>query len=247
MARNHGEEPVEGREIVSLNEYRESVQHPALSLVEAYWEGLREGRLVPRRAEVDPRGIDQALEYAFILERIAPGMARFRLAGMHLNDLMGMEVRGMPLTSFFVPDARSLISETLEHVFEEPATARLSLAGESGLGKPDLEAELLLLPLKSDLGDISRVLGCLVARGDIGRTPRRFSITETRRNPLLRDIPEDYLDHCTEPPLREPDPEPLGFLEPVLPFQHDRSHKPDSSAPLRAERPYLKLVRNAGD
>ncbi|MEM1421046.1 MAG: PAS domain-containing protein, partial [Pseudomonadota bacterium] len=61
------------------------MQHPGLSLVEAYWEGLRAGRLVPRRADVDPRGIDQALEYSFILERIAPGMARFRLAGMHLN------------------------------------------------------------------------------------------------------------------------------------------------------------------
>ena len=55
---------------------------------------------MPRRAEIDPRGIENALEYAFILERIAPGMARIRLAGIHLSDLMGMEVRGMPLTSF---------------------------------------------------------------------------------------------------------------------------------------------------
>lgn len=246
MAQNRGEETV----IVSLNEFRGSMQHPGLSLVEAYWEGLREGRLVPRRADVDPRGIDQALEFAFILERIAPGMARFRLAGMHLNDLMGMEVRGMPLTSFFVPEARPMISETLEHVFEEPATARLLLAGERGLGKPELEAELLLLPLKSDLGDISRVLGCLVARGDVGRTPRRFTVTETRRNPLLQSAIEDRYDPRPEPPLRNVEPtlseaQPLSLHEPHVPFEHGQTRINEPRLP--AERPYLRLVRNADD
>ena len=240
MAQNNGEEET----VVSLTEYRGSMQHPALSTVEAYWEALRAGRLVPRRAEVDPRGIDQALEYAFILERVAPGMARFRLAGMHLNDLMGMEVRGMPLTSFFAPDARRTVSETLEHVFEEPATARLILEGECGIGKPELPAELLLLPLKSDLGDISRILGCLVARGTIGRSPRRFTVSEIHRTPLLKP-------HAVDPSAFEtpeiddsatlPNPASLGFRDPPKPF----TPRPTASqaAPLRGERPYLKLVR----
>lgn len=63
----------------------------------AYWDELRQGRAVPTRADVQPAGIGDGLDYAFILERIAPGAARFRLAGRHLVDLMGMEVRGMPL------------------------------------------------------------------------------------------------------------------------------------------------------
>ena len=57
-----------------------------MAQMRAYWEGLRADRLVPQRAEVDPRGIERALEYAFILDRIAPGIGRFRLAGMHLTD-----------------------------------------------------------------------------------------------------------------------------------------------------------------
>ena len=65
----------------------------------AYWDELRQGRAVPTRADVQPAGIGDGLDYAFILERIAPGAARFRLAGRHLVDLMGMEVRGMPLCS----------------------------------------------------------------------------------------------------------------------------------------------------
>ncbi|MGB0660168.1 MAG: PAS domain-containing protein [Mangrovicoccus sp.] len=174
--------------IVSLKRYRNTMQHSALSTVEAYWQGLRAGRVVPSRSEVDPRGIDKSLEFAFILERIAPGMARFRLAGMHLNDLMGMEVRGMPLTSFFVPDARRQISDALEHVFEEPAIARFRLVAEAGIGKPENEASLLILPLKSDLGDISRALGVLVYEGDIGRTPRRFTVSHMEVEPLVTPI-----------------------------------------------------------
>lgn len=191
-------------DIVSLKCYKTTMQHSAISQLEAYWHGLRAGRVVPNRSDVDPRGIDRALEFAFVLERIAPGMARFRLAGMHLNDLMGMEVRGMPITSFFVPDGRRQISDALEHVFEEPSIARLHLVAERGIGKPQNDAEMIILPLKSDLGDISRALGCLVCEGDIGRTPRRFTIEEISVEPLIAGV-----DPVGAPIVRAPvDPTP---------------------------------------
>ncbi|MCV6598419.1 MAG: PAS domain-containing protein [Mangrovicoccus sp.] len=228
--------------------------HSSLSMIDAYWEGLRAGRLVPRRSDVDPRGIDRALEHAFILERIAPGMARFRLAGMHLNDLMGMEVRGMPLTSFFSPQERRDVSELLEYVFEEPAKVRLRLTAERSIGKPSLEAELLLLPLKSDLGDISRVLGCFVASGEIGRTPRRFRVAETQKTPLLLPAPEaaPQADPSPKPDLNiAPSHKPgEGFAERPTVFRKAADPAPgapdpkDPAKPLRGERPYLKLVRN---
>ncbi len=153
----------------------------------AYWEALRRGRLVPARSDVDPRGIERALEYAFIIERVAPGMGRFRLAGMHLNDLMGMEVRGMPLTAMFTPEGRRRIAEVTEAMFQDPAIVELTLRAETGIGKPPLNARLLLLPLKSDLGDITRALGCLVAEGEaIGRTPRRFEVMAAQVAPIVQ-------------------------------------------------------------
>lgn len=167
-----------GDNVVSFSEVRGNMTFPAISEVRAYWEGLRNGRQVPMRSDVDPRGIERALEHAFILERVAPKVARFRLAGMHLTDLMGMEVRGMPMTSFFTPAARMAASDAVEQVFAGPAVAELTLTAETGFGKPALEARMLILPLQSDLGDISRALGCLVADGRIGRAPRRFEIAE---------------------------------------------------------------------
>jgi hypothetical protein len=176
---------VRGSNVVSLAAQRAEQVFPALREVEAYWEGLRNGRPVPTRADIDPRGMQSALEYAFILERIAPGIARFRLAGMHLTDLMGMEVRGMPLTAMFVPDSRAKISEALEAVCETPQVTIVTLQGERSIGRGHIEAQLLLCPLKSDLGDVTRILGCLQSNGEIGRQPRRFEITDISTRPLL--------------------------------------------------------------
>ncbi len=169
-----------GRKIVSLSRYRSEMHHPALKQIDAYWEGLRTepknaGR-VPRRADIDPRGIERALHQAFILERIAPGLARLRIAGMHLNDLMGMEVRGMPFTSLFTAPARRRMTEILESVFEGPRKAEIAIVAEKGIGRPALSGRILLLPLRSDLGDVTRILGAFATTGNIGRTPRRFDI-----------------------------------------------------------------------
>jgi hypothetical protein len=175
-----------------------SMKHPAIAQIDAYWEALRGDRQVPLRAEVDPRGIDQALENAFILERIAPTVARFRLAGTHLNELMGMEVRGMPVTALFDPADRATVTALLEHVFEEPAKARLRLEAAAGAWtQSGPVGELILLPLRSDLGDISRALGCLVTDGaPLGRAPHRFHIAAEEIRPLqgmVRAVrPSDY-------------------------------------------------------
>lgn len=151
-------------------------RHSALAEVEAYWDALRETRAVPSRSEIDPRGIQRALPNAFILEQIAPSFARIRVAGSQLNDLMGMETRGMPVSSLFQPEARGELARTLNKVFDMPARARISLRGQPGFGKPELVAQMLLLPMMDDFGDVTRILGCVAYDGAIGQTPRRFSI-----------------------------------------------------------------------
>jgi hypothetical protein len=171
--------------IVSLAEFRENVQHGALAQIESYWESLRKGRIMPSRSEIDPRGITSVLEHAFILERVARGVGRFRLAGIHLNDVMGMEVRGMPLTALILPESRDEMSAALSAVFDEPAIVRLTLGSDTGLGRSPMDARMLLLPLRSDLGDVSRVLGGFVTNGKIGRAPRRFGITAQSRRTLI--------------------------------------------------------------
>jgi hypothetical protein len=180
-------ENMSGTNIVELPVRRSDSNFPAISLVEAYWHGVRNNRAVPLRTDIEPRGLSKALEYAFILERIAPGVARFRLAGAHLTDLMGMEVRGMPLSAMFLPETRTRLREVLESVFADPCLVTMSLSAEKGIGRDELEAQILLTPLKSDLGDVDRILGCFQSNSDIGRQPRRFSIEEVVVRRILTD------------------------------------------------------------
>jgi hypothetical protein len=200
-----------GSNIISLLPRRNEMVFPALREVEAYWDGLRNGRPVPSRSDINPRGMQAALEFTFILERIAPGVARFRLAGMHLTDLMGMEVRGMPLTAMFTPESRAEISKAIEAVCETPQITTITLKGERGIGRGSLDAQLLLCPLKSDLGDVNRILGCLQSKGEIGRQPRRFKAVEATSRPLIGAATEEapMMEGLTE----KGSPIPQGFAE----------------------------------
>ncbi|MES2664767.1 MAG: PAS domain-containing protein [Pseudomonadota bacterium] len=146
----------------------------ALQQVRAYWEGLRRGGQVPLRAAVDPRGIAAVLDQVFMAERIGPGLARFRIAGMQINQLCGAEVRGLPLSLLIAPAARSQFAATLERVFAQGSLAEIAVEAETGLGRPGLEGRLLLLPLAGPDGATDLCLGCLALEGDIARTPRRF-------------------------------------------------------------------------
>lgn len=241
---------VEDGKVVSIAGKRKDSRASVASEVLAYWEALRGGRQVPLRSEVDPRGIERALEYAFVLERVAPSIARFRLAGMHCTDLMGMEVRGMPATTFFTPAWRQKFSQILEGVFQGPEMADLTLVGEAGYGKPELKARMLILPLKSDLGDISRALGCLVTEGPIGRPPRRFDLLEAR---ILKVVAGQPLGMPAPRPIPDPvdassdAPQPTPELA-ETPSTFEGAPTGQRTAP-RPERPktrgaHLRLVKS---
>jgi len=147
--------------------------YPAIALVQAYWETLRDGRAAPVRAEIDPRPLAGALDTLFIAEMVAPGVARLRLCGQHFNELLGMEPRGMPLSMFFAPEARDGLAKALAQV-AQGARAALPLRAEKGIGKPGLDGMLALMPLADQSGAINRVLGVLETHGQVGRAPRRF-------------------------------------------------------------------------
>ena len=174
-----------------------------LAEVRAYWEGLRDGKRLPRRDQIDPRGMSGALGQVLMLEQVATGMARIRLGGMTVNDLMGMEVRGMPLSALFDPMARRALEDVLRRVFTGGVAATLVLEAERGLGRPALAGRMLVLPVLADDGRPDLALGCVALDGAIGRTPRRFHIAQV------------LTDQLTHTPVV---PRALAFADPVVPF-----------------------------
>lgn len=153
--------------------------------LDAYWTALSAGRLMPARSEVDPRGISGALHHTFLVERIAPGLARFRLAGQHLSDIMGMDVRGMPLSTFFTPKARDPLAELVKAVFDDPARIDLTLdGGRSGL-RARIAGRLMMLPLRDAGGAVSRAIGCIAVSNPVAGGPCHFDITDQTCQTLI--------------------------------------------------------------
>lgn len=201
------------------------VDQGMIAEVRAYWEALRNGEMLPRRASVDPRGIAGALEHSFLIERIGPGLARFRIAGMAYNDLMGMDIRGMPISSLFLGEARMALQMVLERVFHSPAILTLDLSADRGLGRSAMSARMVILPLLGHQGGSDLAFGCIEISGEIGRAPRRFSIDKARHEVVAMAAPSPALAAISTPaPTAAPAP----------------AHR--AEAPSK-EVPYLRLVK----
>lgn len=246
---------VENGPVVDMTEIQNRVRYAPLAQIEGYWNALRGTRLMPQRSEIDPRGLKGALEYCFVLERIAPGLARMRVAGSHLGDLMGMEVRGMPISSFLTSNSREEFGKALEEVFETPSVATVHLTAETGFGRSHMKARMVLMPVKSDLGDASRILGGFISDGDIGRAPRRFNIDMIKLTPVMgadvahapgrpTQLTPDALAAAERPRVRRDTPEKLPAFETTrTPAATGMSEDgPRFEQPLDGV-PYLRVVK----
>ncbi|KAA9009189.1 PAS domain-containing protein [Histidinibacterium aquaticum] len=197
---------------------------PALRQMERYWTQLRGDRRLPQRRDVDPSKIEGALPWAFMMQRIAPGVGRVRVAGQRLEGILGTDPRGLPLTAFFAPSARETVTEHLTALFDDPAIAELPVVSRRGIARPHLSGRLLLLPLIGDDGLVSASLGALVVDGEPGSTPRRFEIGPgTLRCERVRSA--RYMEHRAR-----------------IVDELDEARRPDHPPPHHGGRPRLRLV-----
>lgn len=201
-----------GGAVIAFPGMARMIRSPLIEEVRGYWEALRDGREAPARAEVDPRGIERALSHMMLIDRIAPGHARLRVAGQHLCDLMGMEVRGMPLGALMTLPARDTLTTALQSVFQGRSGVVLGLHAGWSLGAPALDGQMLLLPLADRNGVLAHALGCIVMTGSIGRAPRRLAITEVRHLPIL----------VTRREARQPTPPILAMAEAPTTYRPQR-------------------------
>lgn len=209
--------------VTELARYQRSMRHPVLTDLLDHWETLRAGRIAPHRAEIDPRRIENVLEHAFILEMVENGAPRFRIAGMHLCDLMGMEVRAMPAASLFASADRDRFNDILERIVTTPEMVELDLLPAIHSGG---SAEMLLLPVRNDKGEITRILGALVATDVHPERPQRFTIKAVQTKRIIARV------------FDQADEKVAGFAEPASAYQ------PDLQAPARPQRPHLRLVKS---
>ena len=202
-----------------------------LSDMEDYWQDLSRAKRIPFRSEVDPSRIDVALPHAFIVQRVGRGTGRIRVAGGRVESLLGMDPRGMPLTTFFTPPGRITIQHWFAEVFDRPAVVELPLVSGRGIGRPKVTGGMILLPLAAEDGSVSMAMGAMVTEGELGRTPRRFDVPDG----LIRIAPVE-VTAAAGPRVTPEAQEIVKRMGPLAGF--GATGDPASSA----KRPYIRLV-----
>jgi hypothetical protein len=139
------------------------MEHSNTQALHSYWNDLRDGRDAPFRSEIDPRRIRGALETMFILETTAEAGLRFRLAGTRLCELAGRELRGRPAEDLMIFGHERELTLAARRTLEEPSVGVMRVRAEhqDAPGGESWAGELLLLPMRSELGDMSRILGAV--------------------------------------------------------------------------------------
>jgi len=210
-----------------------NMQNPIFNNLFEHWSALRHGDSVPNRSEIDPRVFPDALENTFIFERIGKGDFRARLAGMNLCDMMGMEVRGQSAASFMQSGERDHIQKVLEQVLARPAIGELVLSGRDLSGR-EYKVNMILLPLRSDMGEVNRVIGCMSYPQKTFTAPLRFAISSKKLTPLsaLGSNSEDVA---------------IGFSERIEPFRPQGFRaisENEHPVPSPKKSGHLKLVKD---
>lgn len=149
--------------------------------IQSYWQSLCRLDRLPARADVDPTGIEHALRHAFVLERIAPSVARVRVGGQVLNSFLGTEAKGLPFSFGFGMTSRPLVGDVLRDVFDTPVTARLWLEDES---KAPCPCEMILLPLAGRSGGVTRILGGLALGQEQDPGSHRWRLIRSERRAI---------------------------------------------------------------
>jgi hypothetical protein len=226
-----------------------------LAEVRAYWEGLRSPGGLPDRAEIDPRGIAGALDSTFMAERIGPGLARFRIAGSRLAEIMATDPRGLPLSLLVVPEARVRLAALLERVFRGDPV-EIGVAASLGLMRGVVQGRLLLLPLNDRSGQPDLCLGCLAVAAWPARGPRAFALGD--EDPVPGEGPvagySPRPGHTPAPAFAPARPaRPIfspaagAFAEPPAPPLVPPAAAGPGAAAGRRGRPYLRLVHSNDD
>jgi hypothetical protein len=128
----------------------------------AYWDRIRNGRIAPRRFEIEPARIPTLLPETFIVEGAGLLGFRFRLAGTKICEQFGKELRGIDLLSLWDHDDREQIASLLHTIFTDAAVGHGTFRAFTASNR-QASFEFVLMPLIHTGESINRLLGVITA------------------------------------------------------------------------------------
>ena len=124
-----------------------------------HWLALRQKEMIPSRCAVDPAKFQDSLDMVWLMERDEDGHYRYRLAGQAIAEMHGGIRRGTDTASLFSPRALDMFQPRWEAVLDRNQLVRADGVVLLADGQQVSRVERLMLPLRSDNGAVSVILG----------------------------------------------------------------------------------------
>jgi hypothetical protein len=136
------------------------VKHRHSHFAVGYWNRIRQGRVAPDQADLDPKALKRLLSRLFLLDTAGThsGAAVYRLAGTTLCERFGGELRGKNFFTQWDVNSRAALAVLLRHSLRLSTPICLAAIGASEDCRM-LEMETILMPIVAGGGEPARFLG----------------------------------------------------------------------------------------
>lgn len=183
------------------------MEHFLTQRLHRYWQSLCDGNRPPMRRQLEPHLIKAILPHAFILQRIDDRHLIFRLAGTRICELYGREFRDHNFLQMWEDPARRSVRLLVNELMTTGAPGLINYNAET-FDKHEISSEIILLPMRDDAGQTSRLLGSAIqldsAKELKGKMIVRQSVSSVHklnaRAELFTPIAAAHALHGTTPP-----------------------------------------------
>jgi len=128
----------------------------------SYWNAMRGERLAPKRFEIEPSQIAKILPDTFILERINPETARFRLAGTRICEAFAAEFRGVNIFDLFCLEDKITLQREFSVIARQGAVGVFEIEGGTESARK-VRFEIVVTPLMHTREVVDRYLGSITS------------------------------------------------------------------------------------
>jgi len=128
----------------------------------SYWNAMRGERLAPKRFEIEPSQIAKILPDTFILERINPETARFRLAGTRICEAFAAEFRGVNIFDLFCLEDKITLQREFSVIARQGAVGVFEIEGGTKSARK-VRFEIVVTPLMHTREVVDRYLGSITS------------------------------------------------------------------------------------
>ena len=167
------------------------ISHPTLVALHRYWDGMRGGRMMPTRHDLDPSETVKLLPHIYMVDvERDPLRFRYRLIGTAICAFLGRDYTGRAVDAATYGEG-DILSRLLR-LFTAVVEARAPVAYKGNIwyvsGREWREVEALLMPLSRDGMNVDIIFAGYVTVGPIEAPPADAAESTTFRiiaNPTI--------------------------------------------------------------